>query len=109
MNKSRERWFLVGVLSIIILVVVVPIIINECYRKNAGYITVWNAADLLSYYGTIVAAGIGIVGVYFTVYIVNKNYRDDARNRILPYIAINVIWDLRTMFRWEMIQLLRTA
>ena len=33
MNKSRERWFLVGVLSIIILVVVVPIIINECYRK----------------------------------------------------------------------------
>ena len=91
MNKSRGRWLLIGTLSAIILVVGVPFIINECYKKNAGYITVWNAADLLSYYGTIVAAGIGIVGVYFTVYIANKNYRDDAKNRILPYIAINVI------------------
>ena len=91
MNKSRGRWLLIGTLSAIILVVGVPFIINECYKKNDGYITVWNAADLLSYYGTIVAAGIGIVGVYFTVYIANKNYRDDAKNRILPYIAINVI------------------
>lgn len=91
MNKLRIRWFLVGSLLVIILVAGVPIIINECYRVNTGYITVWNAADLLSYYGTIIAAGIGIVGVYLTVYIANKNYRDDARNRILPYIAINVI------------------
>lgn len=91
MNKSRGRWLLIGTLSAIILVVGVPFIINECYKKNDGYITVWNAADLLSYYGTIVAAGIGIVGVYFTVYIANKNYRDDAKKRILPYIAINVI------------------
>lgn len=91
MNKPKIRWFLIGTLLAILLVVGVPIIINECYRVNTGYITVWNAADVLSYYGTIVAAGIGIVGVYLTVYIANKNYRDDARNRILPYIAINVI------------------
>ena len=32
-----------------------------------------------------------VTGVYFTVYMANRNYREDARNRILPYIAIDVI------------------
>ncbi len=51
----------------------------------------WSAADVLSYYGAIIAASIGVIGVYFTVYIANRNYREDARNRTLPYIAIDVI------------------
>ena len=68
-----------------------PLLINECYKKGTGYITVWNANDVLTYYGNILAAIVGVLGVYLTVWVSNKNYRDDARNRILPYIAINVM------------------
>lgn len=51
----------------------------------------WDADDILAYYGTVIAAIVGVLGVYLTVCVSNKNYRDDARNRILPYIAINVM------------------
>lgn len=82
-------WFLCTIIMLY-LIIGVPFQINECY-KAGGYITKWNAADVLSYYGTIIAAIIGIVGVYLTVHISNKNYRDDARSRVLPFIAVNVL------------------
>lgn len=90
MRKSWTKWILIAVIALA-LIVGVPIIINECYKTNSGYMTIWGAADALSYYGAIIAASIGVIGVYFTVYMANRNYREDARNRILPYIAIDVI------------------
>ena len=79
------------VLAMLVILVGIPIIINECYKTNNGYITLWGAADVLSYYGMIIAALVGVAGLYFTVHISNKQYREDARNRILPIIAINTI------------------
>lgn len=90
MRKRRVKWFLF-VLALLAVVIGIPVIINESYKANSGYMTMWGAADALSYYGAIIAASIGVVGVYFTVYMANRNYREDARNRILPYIAIDVI------------------
>ena len=90
MKKSWTKWILIAAIALV-LIVGVPIIINECYKMNSGYMTMWSAADVLSYYGAIIAASIGVIGVYFTVYIANRNYREDARNRTLPYIAIDVI------------------
>ena len=58
MKKSWIKWFEIGLLAVIIFVVGVPIIINECYKANSGYITMWGAADVLSYYGT----GFGCAG-----------------------------------------------
>lgn len=89
--NENKRLIVIAFGIILCLVIGVPVIINELYKIGKGYITLWSAVDVLSYYGTIVAALIGIVGVYLTVYISNKNYRDDARNRILPFIAITVI------------------
>lgn len=88
MNKKRAAGALAAIL---VLIIGIPIIINETYKHSGFYVTMWDAADVLSYYGTVIAAIIGIAGVYLTVYGANKNYRDDARNRILPYIGINVI------------------
>ena len=90
MRKPRVKWFLF-VLALLAVVIGIPVIINESYKANSGYMTIWGAADALSYYGAIIAASIGVVGVYFTVYMANRNYREDARNRTLPYIAIDVI------------------
>ena len=47
MRKSLIRWVL---LAVIVLGIIIggPIIINEFYRNNSGYITIWGAADVLT-------------------------------------------------------------
>lgn len=45
-------------------VVLVPIIINESYKTNEGYLTVWGGSDVLAYFGAVVSAvGTIILGV----------------------------------------------
>lgn len=51
-------------LSVVVVVFIIPIIINELYRVNDGYITVWNGADVLSFYGAALGAlGTIVLGV----------------------------------------------
>lgn len=70
MKKSWIKWLIIGLLAVTVFVVGVPIIINECYKTNSGYMTMWSAADVLSYYGTIlgvlVAAATIVVTISFT-------------------------------------------
>lgn len=42
--------------------IVIPIIINELYLINSGYITVWQGADVLAFYGALLGA-IGTVAL----------------------------------------------
>ena len=49
LKKCTIPFVIVGALF---LIVGVPIIINELY-KRPGYVTMWSAADMLGYYGTI--------------------------------------------------------
>ena len=43
MKKSWIKWVIIGLIAVIIFVFVVgvPIIINECYKTNSGYMTMW--------------------------------------------------------------------
>ncbi len=51
----------------IILIVGVPVAINEAYKANNGYLTLWTAADVLSYYGTILGAAATIGALIATI------------------------------------------
>lgn len=53
---SRRNFIALIFVAIIFFVITVPIGINECYKIGSGYITKWNAADVLSYYGTVLGA-----------------------------------------------------
>ena len=66
MKKSWTKWILTAVIALL-LIVGVPIIINECYKKNSGYITMWSAADVLAYYGTILGALVAVATVVVTI------------------------------------------
>lgn len=55
------------VLGAIFFLVGIPIIINEAYKCDSGYLTLWNAADVLSYYGTIIGASSTIVALAVTI------------------------------------------
>ena len=69
---------LVTILGVIFLVVGVPIIINELYKSNSGYRTVWNAADVLSYYGALCGLGVTIVTVGLTLSFTYKQLKRDS-------------------------------
>ena len=50
------------------LIVVIPIVINECYKADtAYYITMWDAADVLSYYGTVLGAVAAVTALVATI------------------------------------------
>lgn len=93
-DKSYKRIYMAVAIIICLLVVVgIPLIINEAYKSNGGYITVWSGADLLTYYGTIIAALGGILGVFFTVRHSQKQYLEDARLKMMPYLVADKIID----------------
>lgn len=87
MRKSWTKWILIAVIALA-LIVGVPIIINECYKTNSGYMTIWGAADALAYYGTIVASVGAAVGVFVSIKVAAKNYKEDVRARVMPFIAV---------------------
>lgn len=57
------------------LIVGVPFIINELYKIDKGYITLWGASEVLSYYGTILGATATILAVIFTIQFTKRQSR----------------------------------
>lgn len=56
------------VLLFLVLVVGIPIAINEAYKVGEGYITMWGAADVLSFYAVILSGIISISALIVTIY-----------------------------------------
>ncbi len=68
-------------------VLAVPIFINESYKTNSGYITLWKAKDLLSYFGAVISA----IGTIFIGIIAFKqnNRANDISDRLLKLQEVN--------------------
>ncbi len=47
--------------------IIVPLIINECYKVPNGYVTVWDGAEVLAYYGLLLGSIITIVTLVKTI------------------------------------------
>lgn len=78
MKKSWIKWGIIGLLAVIIFVVVVPIMINECYKTNSGYMTMWSAADVLSYYGTILGVLVAAATIAVTIRFTQKQIQRES-------------------------------
>lgn len=65
-----KNWWLYPpiVLLFLLLVVGIPIAINEAYKVGEGYITMWGAADVLSFYAVILSGIISISALIVTIY-----------------------------------------
>jgi len=74
--KKRMIMIIAVFLCVLLLVVGVPVIINECY-KTGGYITLWNAADVLTYYGTILGAIVSVAVLAGTIRFTRKQILHD--------------------------------
>lgn len=72
---KKMKGIIIWLAVILFLAGIIPIIINEAYRYGAlhgGYITMWDAADMLSYYGTILGAVVTIIVLALTISFTRK-------------------------------------
>lgn len=53
MKLFSKWWF--WIIIAIFMMFGVPVIINELYKLNKGYITIWGASDVLSFYGAVLS------------------------------------------------------
>ena len=76
----KNKWYkyLGTTLSAIALVIGVPFLINECYKFNDGYLTMWGASDILSYYGTVLGAVVTIIALIYTILFTRRQLQRDS-------------------------------
>ncbi|UYO61783.1 hypothetical protein LNN31_13460 [Acetobacterium wieringae] len=78
-SKNRYGLKIIGVFGVI-LCFGVPLIVNFAYvfgQSNALFITAWDAADMLSYYGTLLGASATIVAVTWTINFTSESAKKD--------------------------------
>lgn len=66
------------ILGAMFLIIGVPIVINECYKTNSGYTTVWDGADLLGYYGAILGSVIAVATLAVTIIFTKKQIQRES-------------------------------
>ena len=97
MGKSRKANFLkvkkyftfrVIILAlgfIIVCILGIPAGIHWLFKQNATcdfFQAEWDAGDVLSFYGALLAAASTIVGVYLSVQAAQRSYREDEKRRV---------------------------
>ena len=100
---SKKTKFLI-VLGAVFLIVGIPVIINECYKANCGYITVWDGSDVLGYFGTILGSVIAVISIIVTIAFTKKQIQresflkneDEKWNR-LREIFLQILNDINPM------------
>ena len=88
-KKSRfNKIIIFMIVFLLVAIIVLPIAINECYKVNGGYITLWEAKDLLSYLGAVFSC-IGTIFVGIIALWQNERILKIEENRRIPTITIN--------------------
>ena len=77
MKRPWIKWCAL-VIAAFAAIVGVPIIINECYKANSGYMTIWGAADVLSYYGTILGTFVTVATIVVTISFTRKQIQRES-------------------------------
>lgn len=74
--KTYAKYIFI-IVSLLFLGVGIPIIINESYKTQLGYLTMWDAADVLSYYGTLLGSFITILSLISTIIFTQKQIKSE--------------------------------
>ncbi len=81
-NSNLLNKILIGLgifLLSIVLIFLIPIMINESYKSNSGYLTLWNAEDVLAFYSVVLSGIITFVALFITI----KHSRKDTIKQIV--------------------------
>ncbi len=94
MIKMLKKYGIIIAFVAGILLFLIPLGINVAFKQSWGISWLeaeWAAGDVLAFYGSIVAGLLTVFGVFITICYSQKNYRDDVRKRVLPFIAIDIL------------------
>lgn len=75
--KKIKPIFLI-IFTTLIVTIVIPLAINESYKHGVVYVTKWDAADVLSYYGAIIGAAATIGALVITIRFTQRQISRDA-------------------------------
>lgn len=82
------------ILIVLGFILIGPLVINCLFKLHTPvdfFVAEWDASAMLSYYGTIIAAVIAIYGIFITIQYSQKSYKDDVRDRSMPFIVIDIL------------------
>lgn len=99
----RKINIVLAILVLVVICIIAPIAINILFKWNSNIFFIeaeWSAGDALNYLGTIIAATIGIIGVFITVKYAQENYKDDILKQVLPFFALNILDKKTREFSW---------
>ena len=92
---KKKKWMIITTVVFVLLVLgCIPFVINWAYKQNRGYVTMWGAADTLSFYAEFLGA-IGTIGLGLVAYMQNKKLHDSQKRletkklRIETYALFN--------------------
>lgn len=87
-NILRWCFLIIGsIICFLLFVIGIPLLINESYKVNAGYITLWGAADVLSFYAVILS---GLITIVVLVITIHYNRKDTEKQIKLAQSQVNV-------------------
>lgn len=98
---SLKKIIIFGIVGMI----VIPGLINALFKLDLGielFRAEWDAGDALSFYGMLLAAILAVCGVCMTIDYSNRNYRDDLRNKVLPFFSV---YNLKTKLKRDWLAL----
>ena len=73
----KSKFFAIIISAFLLSVVVIPIAINESYKHGVVYVTKWDAADVLSYYGSLLGSVSTILALVITIIFTKKQIQRD--------------------------------
>ncbi len=86
---KKDKKFILLCVGFILITVLTPIIINELYKLNRGYLTLWGASEMLSYIATIISAA---ATVYVSWIAITQNKKaNEINDRLLKLEEINSV------------------
>ena len=74
-THQSAKYLVLSLLAGLFLIFGIPILINELYKLDAGYFTLWGAPDVLSYYASILQGLLTFVTLYLTIVFTRKQIK----------------------------------
>ncbi len=75
MKIENYQRYIAVIIFFVVLIIGVPICINEIYKINFGYITMWGPSDVLSYYGAVLGGLITVITLSITIFFTQKQIK----------------------------------
>ena len=91
---SKQKIVGIALLFFLFVFGFMPFVVNLLFKSdwNIEFLRAeWGAEDALSYCGSIISAISAVIGVFLTIQYSQKNYKEDVRNRVLPFISFDTL------------------